>query len=441
MLIPILFSLLSLFGAALADHPVSLVIESNDQATNGLNVSSFYEAPSFNFLFLGSNGDTFQYSDSRSTVYLPNNVTGAHYNLTVLPLTSEVAISAIGGTPLTVRDNHLQINGSSTFYAVKNTQYDPVGYSKHAYQLVAARQNGSSEVRVRVVDSNVGSPGKPTVLITGAGSGFGKNSSFILARQGYNVIASVETTHEVHDLRRQVGEQDLPITVRKLDITDEADRIRAASWDVDILVNNAGIGEGGAVIDIPENRLRRQFEVNVFGTILLTQKIARNFVKRGSGTIVIVSSVAGLTTDPFAGAYSSSKHALEAFADALNQELREYGVKIATVNPGPILTGYNDRLFETHEFWYPEDQDRSLFDYSKLSFPHQQYDPAQVSELIAEVVNGSVTTYRNVVPKEIQSQQRQMMNEVWTRQIHTDTNRAPLVQAAYDIYPGTFIGR
>ncbi|GGO99069.1 hypothetical protein GCM10012280_64690 [Wenjunlia tyrosinilytica] len=92
---------------------------------------------------------------------------------------------------------------------------------------------------------------------------------------------------------------------------------------------------GGATADIPEERLRRQFEVNVFGPVLLTQGIAGQMAARRSGRIVFMSSVAGLTVDPFTGAYAGSEHAVEAFADALDQELAEFGVTVATINPAP----------------------------------------------------------------------------------------------------------
>lgn len=124
--------------------------------------------------------------------------------------------------------------------------------------------------------------------------------------------------------------------------------------------------EGGATADIPEERLRRQFEVNVFGPVLLTQGIARRMAARHSGRIVFMSSVAGLTVDPFTGAYAGSKHAVEAFADALDQELAEFGVTVATINPGPFFTGFNDTMFETWREWRDNPADR-LYDYSALA--------------------------------------------------------------------------
>ena len=279
------------------------------------------------------------------------------------------------------------------------------------------------------------------ILITGAGSGFGKSVAFKLAELGYEVIATVEAVAQIQTLKDEAHQQGLNIQFEKLDITNDIDREFISNFEIDILLNNAGISEGGAVVDIPEYRLREQFEVNVFGTILLTQKFAKQFVERKSGKIIFISSVAGLTTDPFTGAYSASKHAIEAFAEALNKELHEYNVKIATVNPGPILTGFNDRMFETWKHWYPEDQANTVFNYSQLAFPHKQYDPEQVSDIIVKVVTEEQKTYRNLAPKEIEADAKTQMAEKWDRLIHTDAKRAPLVEDAYTLEPETPNGK
>lgn len=279
------------------------------------------------------------------------------------------------------------------------------------------------------------------ILITGAGSGFGKSVAFKLAKLGYEVIATVEAVAQIQTLKDEAHQQGLNIQFEKLDITNDIDREFISNFEIDILLNNAGISEGGAVVDIPEYRLREQFEVNVFGTILLTQKFAKQFVERKSGKIIFISSVAGLTTDPFTGAYSASKHAIEAFAEALNKELHEYNVKIATVNPGPILTGFNDRMFETWKHWYPEDQANTVFNYSQLAFPHKQYDPEQVSDIIVRVVTEEQKNYRNLAPKEIEADAKKQMAEKWDRLIHTDAKRDPLVEDAYTLEPETPNGK
>jgi NAD(P)-dependent dehydrogenase (short-subunit alcohol dehydrogenase family) len=126
------------------------------------------------------------------------------------------------------------------------------------------------------------------------------------------------------------------LTVEKLDVTDEGDRKKALTWNVEILVNNAGVLEGGSVVDIPALNLRRTFEVNVIGPLLLTQGIAKQMVKRGQGRVVWVSSREGLNVNPFTGIYSASKHALEAIAETMSVELQGFGVEVATINPGRL---------------------------------------------------------------------------------------------------------
>ncbi|MEV0684286.1 SDR family oxidoreductase [Nocardia sp. NPDC050378] len=277
-----------------------------------------------------------------------------------------------------------------------------------------------------------------TVLITGAGTGFGKEIALRSAEQGDDVIAGVEIAAQVAAVRAEAAERDVRLRVEKLDVTNPDDRAKAWAWDVDVLLNNAGIAEGGAVVDLPATALRRQFEVNVFGPILLTQGFARAMIARGRGTIVFMSSVAGLTTDPFTGAYSGSKHAVEAFADALHQELAEYGIVVATINPGPFLTGFNDTMFEAWKSWRDNPADR-VFDYARLAFPHPQYDPEPVIQTTIDVLAGRNTRYRNVLPVEIENDQRKQMDALWDRSQNTigATDRNETVQTAYDMTPAT----
>ena len=111
---------------------------------------------------------------------------------------------------------------------------------------------------------------------------------------------------------------------------------------------------------------------NVIGPIALTQLLAKHMLDQQHGRIVFMSSVAGLTVDPFSGAYSASIHAIEVFSEALYKETRTMGIDILTINPGPFLTGFNDRMFEAYTSWRDT---KNHFDYSQLNFPHEQYDP------------------------------------------------------------------
>src|SRR4051812_24428799 len=128
-----------------------------------------------------------------------------------------------------------------------------------------------------------------TVLITGAGTGFGNEAAMRLAEKGFDVIAAVEIYAQVQPLKRQAVARGVDIKVVKLDVTNDGDRKKALALNVEILVNNAGLLEGGSVMDIPGLNMRNQFEVNVFGPLLLTQGIAKQMAKRGEGRIVWVS--------------------------------------------------------------------------------------------------------------------------------------------------------
>ncbi len=278
---------------------------------------------------------------------------------------------------------------------------------------------------------------KKTVLITGAGTGFGNEVAFRLAKRGFEVIAGVEIIAQVWALEQEAKRRGVELRVEKLDVTDAGDREKAWAWDVDVLLNNAGIAEGGSLVDVPGEQLRRQFEVNVIGPMLLTQGIAKKMVAKKKGKIVFMSSVAGLIVDPFLGAYCASKHAIEALADTLSVELKEFGIEVATINPGPFLTGFNDRAFDAWKSW-KDDPSKRLFDYEKLAFPHPQYDPEPVYATTVGVLAGEIEQYRNLEPKEIIPQQRQQMDAVWDRKTTDQLGKRPaVVQKAYDLKPET----
>src|SRR5271169_108646 len=230
------------------------------------------------------------------------------------------------------------------------------------------------------------------VLITGAGTGFGHEVAMRMAEKGFDVIAAVEIYAQVQTLKRDAAARGVTLQVEKIDVANEGDRKKALAWNIEILVNNAGVLEGGSVLDIPESNIRREFEVNVIGPLLLTQGIAKQMVKRRKGRIVWVSSREGLNVNPFTGIYSASKHAVEAVAETMSLKLQEFGIEVATINPGPFLTGFNDRGFETWKSWEDDPAER-LFDYSKLAFPRAQFDPEPVYATMTAVAAGEVDTY------------------------------------------------
>jgi len=275
------------------------------------------------------------------------------------------------------------------------------------------------------------------VLITGAGSGFGLEAAMRLAEKGFDVIASVEIYSQVQPLKRAALARGVHLQVEKLDVTNEGDRRKALGWNVEILVNNAGVLEGGSVVDVPAANMRNEFEVNVIGPLLLTQGIAKQMAKRRQGRIVWVSSREGLNVNPFTGVYAASKHAVEAIAETMSLELQEFGVEVATVNPGPFLTGFNDRGFETWKSWVDDASER-LFDYSKLAFPRAQFDPEPVYATLTAVAAGEVETYRNLEPKSMLAETKSRIEAPWTKKIKDGLGtRSPGVQNSYDMKPET----
>lgn len=276
-----------------------------------------------------------------------------------------------------------------------------------------------------------------TVLITGAGSGFGHEVAMRLAEKGFNVIAAVEIYAQIQTLKRQAAARGVHLQVEKLDVTDSGDRKKALSWNAEILVNNAGLLEGGAVVDVPALNIRREFEVNVVGPLLLTQGIAKQMVRRGKGRIVWVSSREGINVNPFTGIYSASKHAVEAIAETMSLELQEFGIEVATVNPGPFLTGFNDRGFETWRSWEDEPSER-LYDYSKLAFPRAQFDPEPVYATMTAVAAGEIDSYRNLEPKSMLEETKRNIDSPWTKKVRDGLGSRPAsLQRSYEMKPET----
>jgi NAD(P)-dependent dehydrogenase (short-subunit alcohol dehydrogenase family) len=195
------------------------------------------------------------------------------------------------------------------------------------------------------------------ILITGAGSGFGEGAAIGMAKAGHDVVAGVEIWPQVSSLRQkaeQLGLKDL--RVEKLDILNSHDVQTAHKLDIDVLFSNAGIGQSGPVSEIPLDLVRRNYETNVFAPLALAQGFIRKFIdEQRPGKIVFTSSVAGLSTIDGFGIYCSTKHALEAIAESMQDELRPYNIKVQTINPGPYLTGFNETMAESAFQWLDDD--------------------------------------------------------------------------------------
>jgi NAD(P)-dependent dehydrogenase (short-subunit alcohol dehydrogenase family) len=260
-----------------------------------------------------------------------------------------------------------------------------------------------------------------TILITGAGSGFGEGTALGLARQGYDVIAGVQISQQVTQLRGRATTEGLPnLRVEKLDLLDEYDLIQAESWDIDVLFNNAGIGESGPLAEIPLSLVRSNFATNVFAPLALTQGFVRKWVReKKHAKIVFTSSVAGLMTREGTGVYSATKHALEAVAAGLKLELAPYGIKVQTINPGPYFTGFNERMAETAFRWLDDSWNFTRREqlgeqfYRRFEPDSMRLDPVDAIEHMVRIVPEMEGKFRNVIPLSAEDMLKQYEQEAW----------------------------
>ena len=182
-----------------------------------------------------------------------------------------------------------------------------------------------------------------TVLITGCSSGIGRATAHAFNDEGWTVYATARNPADIETL----GEAGCELAT--LDVTDPedvdrvVDRILDEEGAIDALVNNAGYGQFGPVEDVTTDRVHEQFDVNVYGPHRLIRAVLPGMRRERDGTIINVSSVTGRVAFPGSGVYSGSKFALEAMSDALRNEVREFGIDVVVVEPGPVKTNFADR--------------------------------------------------------------------------------------------------
>ena len=266
---------------------------------------------------------------------------------------------------------------------------------------------------------------KKRVLITGAGSGFGEGAAIGMAQAGHDVIATTHSSAQVTPLREKGKKLGLTnLRVEKLDVLNQHDVINAMRWDIDILFSNAGIGEAGPVSEIPLDLVRSNFETNVFAPLAFTQKVIRKFIdEKRPGKVVFTSSMGGLFTPAGFGCYCATKHALEAFAESLSDELKAFNIKIQTINPGPYLTGFNETMAETAFHWLDDSKNfnkradvQKAFD-ELLGKDSGRLNPKEMIDAMVAIVPDDNGKFRNVVPKTIEDLLKSLQAEAWKREI------------------------
>lgn len=181
------------------------------------------------------------------------------------------------------------------------------------------------------------------ILITGARSGMIYPVIQRLKRN-YFIYVTVHTDSEVKYIKNLYKENNIECI--KLDITKDLDKLN--KLDIDILVCNAAIAESGSLFEIPLEKVKENYNVNVFSNLDLIQKVSKKMIKKGKGKIVIISSLTSKMALPFLGSYSSSKASLSAIARSLYYEskLLKSKIDIVLIEPGLYKTGFNKLAFD-----------------------------------------------------------------------------------------------
>lgn len=201
-----------------------------------------------------------------------------------------------------------------------------------------------------------------TWLITGCSTGFGRALAEAVLENGDRLIATARKPEQLQDLVAQYGQQ---VRTLALDVTDlgsirsAVSQAKDAFGCIDVLVNNAGYGTLGAIEEVSDEAIQRQYDTNVFGTLHMMRAVLPIMRQQHSGHILNLSSVGGMVSFPVAGIYCSTKFAVEGLSEALAKEVEPLGIKVTIVEPGAFRTDFNGRSLSV-----PEEK---ISDYSEIT--------------------------------------------------------------------------
>lgn len=196
------------------------------------------------------------------------------------------------------------------------------------------------------------------ILITGSGSGLGKEAAIALSRLGHKVYATTHYIKEAHYLNDYAEKNNLSLEAFKLDILLKEDREKILNYDIDTYISNAAIGDSGSVAEVSVDRIRSVFETNIFCNIELTKLVIQKMIDNNiTGRIIFVSSLCGRRSIPFLSPYCASKFALNGFITALRKEMKllsQNKIEVCIIEPGAYATGFNQINYMKKYSWMKE---------------------------------------------------------------------------------------
>src|SRR5215216_2343161 len=275
------------------------------------------------------------------------------------------------------------------------------------------------------------------VLITGCSSGIGYATAERLAQNGWTVYATARDKDKISDLAEK-GCKTLSVDVEDDDSMKAAvAEVEQAEGAVGVLVNNAGYSQSGAVESVPMDKVRKQFETNVFGLVRMTQLVLPGMRKQGWGRIVNLSSMGGKLVFPGGGYYHATKYAVEAVSDALRYEVKGFGVGVVLIEPGLIVTnfggtaagsiGNGDSDGEVDAY---EDFNKAVGDATAGIYEGPAARLGGPPEAVAKVIDKAISSKRpkpryTVTPsaKLLMTQRRLLSDRMWDRMMRSQFPR------------------
>lgn len=251
------------------------------------------------------------------------------------------------------------------------------------------------------------SPQPKVIIITGCSSGFGLLTAAHLASKGHKVVATVRDLNRSGGLLDEVKRRHAAVHLLQLDVRDKLS-VKNALADVgekygriDVLINNAGFGLGGFFEDLTDSEIREQFETNFFGVQNVTRAVLSFMRPQRKGTIINISSIAGLSASPAYSAYNASKWALEAFSECLHYEVKPFGIHVCLIEPGT----YKTKIFYENARYGSNfnNPDSPYYHYSQfLKKRVRNYvddchkNPEDIAALIEKIINSPNPAFRNI---------------------------------------------
>lgn len=239
-----------------------------------------------------------------------------------------------------------------------------------------------------------------TVIITGTSRGIGLETALAFGRAGYKVFATMRNPENASAFKQKIKEESLDISISAMDVdSDESvkqgiEAIYKQTGTIDVLVNNAGVEGTGSIEEMPMDFFKSVMETNYFGVLRCAKAVLPQMRTSGHGCIINIASVAGHISNTPLSAYAASKHAVEAISEALAQELKPFGVRVAIVEPGVINTQMANSIKIGGDSIYPQVRRFGGLFAASLKTPTP---PSLVADKILEIAESGTSILRHPV--------------------------------------------